>query len=158
MKLIEVFYKAFISVRNSSCGKVMFSQASVILSTRGEVYPPGQTPLSQTPPTLGRYPLPRDGHCSRRWQIPLPSPRRYPWNAFLFCFKIVKVVDAPVLPTMGNLKISKSVAYPGFPGGGAPILFLPHFLKNCMKLKKCLCLGILRERWKHPFPCIRHCR
>ena len=139
----------------------MFSQASVILSTRGEVYPPGQTPLSQTPPTLGRYPLPRDGHCSRRWQIPLPSPEtvRILLECILVLFENSKGCRCTgVIYQWRNLKISKSVAYPGFPGGGAPILFLPHFLKNCMKLKKCLCLGILRERWKHPFPCIRHCR
>ena len=44
---IEIF-----TVRNSSCGKVMFSQASVILSTGGGVHPPGQTP------PLGRHPPP----------------------------------------------------------------------------------------------------
>ena len=34
-----------VTIRNSSCGKVVFSQASVILSTVGRCAPPGQTPL-----------------------------------------------------------------------------------------------------------------
>ena len=49
---------SFITVRTSSCGKVMFSQASVILSTGGgEVYTytPRQTPPQQTP-TPGQPP------------------------------------------------------------------------------------------------------
>ena len=46
----------FITVRNSNCGKVMFSQAFVKNSVhRGEgVHPPGRHP-----PPLGRHPLPR---------------------------------------------------------------------------------------------------
>ena len=52
-----------------SCDKVMFSQASVILSTVGT--PPGQTPLSKHPP--GRHPLPpADGYCSRWYAFLLP--------------------------------------------------------------------------------------
>ena len=60
----------FITIYNSSCGKVMFSQASVILSTGGGVHPQADTPLGthpldrhlppgQTPtppPPLGRHP------------------------------------------------------------------------------------------------------
>ena len=54
---------SLVTVRNSSCGKVMFSQASVILSTgRGwgsGRHPPGQTPPGKTPPwadtPLGRH-------------------------------------------------------------------------------------------------------
>ena len=63
------------TVRNSSCGKVMFSQACQNSVHRG-VY----TPLADTP-SLGRYPPGRqppplqDGHCSWRYAS-------Y-WNAFL---------------------------------------------------------------------------
>ena len=59
----------FITVRNSSCGKVMFLH----LSVHRECTPPGQTPPK------GRHPQihpPRDGHCSGRYAS-------Y-WNAFLF--------------------------------------------------------------------------
>ena len=59
-----------------SCGKVMFSQASVILFTGGVSQQAlGQTPRMQTPP-------PPDGHCSGRYAS-------Y-WNSFLFAnvFKI----------------------------------------------------------------------
>ena len=85
----------FVTVRNSSCGKVMFSKASVIPSTGegctplgqtpprtdtprgrhlpGQTPPPGQTPSRQIPQT-GR-PLPQDGHCSGRYAS-------Y-WNVFL---------------------------------------------------------------------------
>ena len=47
---------SFITVRNSSCGKVMFSQASVILSREGGGVhiPPRQTPPSRHPP-LGSH-------------------------------------------------------------------------------------------------------
>ena len=72
-----------------SYGKVMFSQASVILFTRGVCgtdpgqrlpwadtplcrHPSGQTPPGQTPP--GQTSPPRDGYCSGRTY----------WNAFLF--------------------------------------------------------------------------
>ena len=55
-----------------SCGKAMFSQASVILSTGGCRHPPR---TRQTPPLPCR-PTGRDGHCSRRYAS-------Y-WNAFLF--------------------------------------------------------------------------
>ena len=34
-------YKTIFTVRNSSCGKVMFSQASVILSTEGHAWQGG---------------------------------------------------------------------------------------------------------------------
>ena len=40
-----------------SCGKVIFSQASIILSTGGVCQtPPGQTPPVQTSPSLPRQP------------------------------------------------------------------------------------------------------
>ena len=48
--LIDLILTIF-TVRNSSCGKVMFLQVSVCEEGRG-VDPPGQTPL------LGRHPLP----------------------------------------------------------------------------------------------------
>ena len=54
-----------ITARNSSCGKVMFSQARVKNSVHGGCTPPG------------RHPPPRDGHCSGRYTS-------Y-WNAFLVC-------------------------------------------------------------------------
>ena len=83
--------KTYIYRPQRSCGKVMFSQASVILST-GDV---AETPLDRHPP--GRHPLcpvhagihtaslvhaginsppPSDGHCCGRYAS-------Y-WNAFLF--------------------------------------------------------------------------
>ena len=55
------------TARNSSCGKVMFSQVSVC--PPGEVYTPWQADL----------PVPRDGYCSG-WYASY-------WNAFLL-FKI----------------------------------------------------------------------
>ena len=93
-----------VTVRNSSCGKVIFSQACVKNSVHKRVY----TPWADTPSTLGRHlprqtppgrlppgqtstprqtadtprqthppaPPPRDGHCIRRYAS-------Y-WNAFLF--------------------------------------------------------------------------
>ena len=94
-----------ITVRNSSWGKVIFSQAPVILSTGGGVFPLGRPPLlgrhplgrhlpGQTPPwadtpqadtPLGRHPRSqtppwadtphRDDHCSG-WYTSY-------WNAFL---------------------------------------------------------------------------
>ena len=76
-----------ITVRNSSCGKAMFSQAYVKNSVRGGgVHPSRQTPLpaadtEQTPPP-GRHPSGQttppphqDGNCSR-WYASY-------WNAFL---------------------------------------------------------------------------
>ena len=83
-----------ITVRNSRCGKVMFSQASVILSTgRGGVWqtppgkhPPGRPPGQTPPPWADTLPgqttywpdnhPPGDGHCSR-WYASY-------WNAFFF--------------------------------------------------------------------------
>ena len=74
-----------------SCGKVIFSQASVILSTGGVCQtPPGRHPLcrhhppGQTTSLLGRHPLgrhtpPADGYCCGRYAS-------Y-WNAFLFLNK-----------------------------------------------------------------------
>ena len=53
-------HQCFFTVRNRSCGKVMFSRASVILSTGGRCTPPWAdtpSPDRQTP-TLGRHPLP----------------------------------------------------------------------------------------------------
>ena len=76
-----------------NCGKVMFSQASVILFTGGcGRHPPARHPLDRYPPTqcmLGYTPLPSacwdtppppDSHCSRRYAS-------Y-WNAFLFNCKV----------------------------------------------------------------------
>ena len=40
----------FVAVQHSSCGKVMFSQASVFLSTGGGVHPRADPPPGQTPP------------------------------------------------------------------------------------------------------------
>ena len=66
-----------------SCGKIMFSQASVILFTGGGVSdrPLGQNPLSrhtpgQTPYPWADTPPPADGYCSGQYAS-------Y-WNAFLF--------------------------------------------------------------------------
>ena len=58
-----------------SCGKVMFSQESVILFTGGGCIPActGTDTSRQTPP--GRHTPPPDGHCSGRYAS-------Y-WNAFL---------------------------------------------------------------------------
>ena len=63
-------HKLFFTVRNSSCGKVMFSQASVILSTGGRC-----TPLPYADISPGRHPPPpplQTAHCSGSY-----------WNAFL---------------------------------------------------------------------------
>ena len=82
-----------ITIRNSSCGKVMFSQASVILSTEGRRIPSGQTPpagqtsLRQTPPS--RHPPPRDSHCSGRYAS-------Y-WNAFLYWQHLRKVPECHLI-------------------------------------------------------------
>ena len=62
------------TVRNSSCGKVMFSQASVKNSVHGGVHSPCRH-------SLGRPPL--DGHCRGRCA--------YYWNAFLFTFWLLSV-------------------------------------------------------------------
>ena len=67
-----------IIVRNSSCGKVMFSQACVKNSVHrgGGVHPLGRHPLADTdtpPPSL-------DGHCSGRYASYL--------NAFLYYLKM----------------------------------------------------------------------
>ena len=72
------FLSGLITVRNSSCGKVIFSQACVKNSVRGG----GGLPLVFTPPTSGRHPYPagkppprqthlspRDGHCSGRYEF-----------------------------------------------------------------------------------------
>ena len=84
------------TVRNSSCGKVMFSQACVKNSVQGVVYtpvgaPPGIQPRAdplgrhhpgQTPPPPRQtQPPPPDGHCSGRYAS-------Y-WNAFL-CMLLLK--------------------------------------------------------------------
>ena len=84
--------KEVVSTRNSSCGKVMFSQSCVKNSIHGsgEVYTPLETPQADTPwththshldtppPRTHTYPLgkPPDGHCRGRYAS-------Y-WNAFLF--------------------------------------------------------------------------
>ena len=86
------------TVRNSSCGNVMFLHLSVILFTGGlsasgsggvvclwvhggctpprQTSPPADTPLDRLPPP-GRHlpPPPQDGHCSGRYA--------FYWNAFL---------------------------------------------------------------------------
>ena len=59
LKPTKQFRLTYFTIRNSSCGKVLFSQASVILSTRG-VYTP---PAKHTP--LGRHP--------RQADTPLPQ-------------------------------------------------------------------------------------
>ena len=84
-----IFISLFITVRNSSCGKVMFSQVSVC-PQGGGVHPLGRHPHplgrhpradtpEQTPP--GQTP-PRDGYCSGQYAS-------Y-WNAFLFFIDISK--------------------------------------------------------------------
>ena len=91
---------ALVTVRNSSCGNVMFLQVSVC--PQGEVYipradtPPPSTlgeggihPARQTPPSLDRHPpfrvnTPQDGHCSGR--------NTSNWNAFLLTYFIVRTV------------------------------------------------------------------
>ena len=50
LTMVEIAYSAILTVRSSSCDKVMFSQASVILFIRGgSGRPPGQTSAGQTP-------------------------------------------------------------------------------------------------------------
>ena len=99
----HIIRTSVITVRNSSCGKVTFSQVSVILSTEGwgsdrleggggsawggclprgvypwgGVYPGGCTSLRgrHLPPDPEADPLPRDGHCRGRYVS-------Y-WDAFL---------------------------------------------------------------------------
>ena len=65
-------YFCIFTVRNSSCGNVMFSQASVTLSMG--VCIPACTGWE----ACGRPPPRPDGHCSRRFAS-------Y-WNAFLYIF------------------------------------------------------------------------
>ena len=71
-----------------SCGKVMFSQASVILSTRGQGVRVADTPWADTPQadTSPRQTPPPGRHTPSRH--PTPPPGRHPtpsyWNAFLF--------------------------------------------------------------------------
>ena len=73
-------YKCFITVRNSSCGKVMFSQACVKNSVRGEVYTPPDTdpPPGQTPhlPDTAWADTPLDTHPRHNppRQTPPPTP------------------------------------------------------------------------------------
>ena len=74
MILKNVWY--IFTVRNSSCGKVMFSQVCLSTGVGRGVHPPGRqthTPSweADTPP-----PHPADGYCSGRYAS-------Y-WNAFLF--------------------------------------------------------------------------
>ena len=83
---------ALVTVRNSSCGKVMFLQVSVC--PQEEVYTPqadippstlgegGIHPARQTPPF--RANTPQDGHCSGR--------NTSNWNAFLLTYFIVRTV------------------------------------------------------------------
>ena len=62
------------TVRNSSRGKVMFSQESVCTQGGGGVHPPRQK--ADTTPRWADTPPPADGHCSG-WYASY-------WNAFLF--------------------------------------------------------------------------
>ena len=72
-------FDSLFTVRNSSCGKVMFSQASVILSTRrvacvaGGMHGRG---LGGGVCVVGGMHGREDGHCGGRYAS-------Y-WNAFLF--------------------------------------------------------------------------
>ena len=96
---------SIVTVRNSSCGKLMFSQAcvknSIYWETRLTRPPwadtlPRQTPLpGQTPPMdrhsiPGRYPLPLGRHAPGQTPPPRQPLRRTVinsyWNAFLFFF------------------------------------------------------------------------
>ena len=103
--LIIQTWKIF-TVRNSSCGKVMFSQTCVKNSVHGEggclpkgmlgyTHPPRadtpsrQTPLGQTPPSRWTPPLsrPPGRHPPALWDARIRSTSgRYAsyWNAFLF--------------------------------------------------------------------------
>ena len=71
-------HSLFVTVRNSSWGKVMFSQVSVC-PQGGGVHPPRRQPLPprQDTPLASRHP-PRDGYCSG-WYASY-------WDAFLFTF------------------------------------------------------------------------
>ena len=74
---------SLVTVRNSSCGKVMFSQASLILSTgrgwgSGRHPPPGQTPPGRPPPPWadtqpGKHPLGRPPWSDTPW-VDAPFP------------------------------------------------------------------------------------
>ena len=74
MGLQRILRDSIITIRNGSCVKVMFSKASVILSTKGGGrsgrHRPGRHPLADPPV---------DGHCSERYAS-------Y-WNAFLFSMR-----------------------------------------------------------------------
>ena len=61
----KICVSSFITVRNSSCGKVIFLHLSVILFTGGvsAKTPPGQTSLArQTPPARQTPQFPLDRH------------------------------------------------------------------------------------------------
>ena len=101
---VEIF-----TVRNSSCGKVMFSQASVILSTGGSGrHPPdtpwadtpwadipsGQTPSGQTS-LLGRHSLPgADTLPGQTTPRQTPPGRRPLLECILICNKVAINVPA----------------------------------------------------------------
>ena len=91
---IALLLQSIITVRNSSCGKVMFSQASVTLSTWREMYtPPGRYPLgrhAQGLSPMGRHPCPRDSHCSGRYASLWNAFLLRNWNAaFYLCLRTV---------------------------------------------------------------------
>ena len=72
---------------NSSCGKVMFSQACVKNFVHGEMgcrHPPGQTPLS-----LGQTPSP---------QHPLPPPPHITVNKWVACILLLEHILVTACP------------------------------------------------------------
>ena len=94
------------TVRNSSCGKVMFLHLSVILFTGGSVW--SDTPRARHPPgrhPLGRYPPwadpprqthpppwqthPLGSHTPARWKRPLQRTVRILLECILVCCKII---------------------------------------------------------------------
>ena len=83
LRFLFLFWRLIITVRNSNCRKVMFSQASVC--PQGEVY----TPLGRHHPPPGRHPL--ETTTGNGWYASH-------WNAFLFhinfiqCFQVIKTI------------------------------------------------------------------
>ena len=81
---------SLITVRHSSCGRVMFSQACVRnFVYRGWCPPPDRHPPGETRPKQAPPRPPRDGHC-RGWYASY-------WNAFLFsCYFEQPKTTAPL--------------------------------------------------------------
>ena len=114
------------TVCNSRCGKVMFSQVSVILSTGGRCTPPGQTPWVDTPPLQadtppGRHPTPP------KYIAIFPV---YLGMALMFRFLTLHMVKTHFL--LENLRISE-------PSLGIPEIFqsssaLPNIKYTCAVL------------------------